>query len=85
MNVAHVGTTKMESRNIRLLAVNSSSIAAVGYDPHAQVLAVRFHNGAEYRYRTVPKQVFDDLLAAPSIGLYYHENVRNVGFLYDRC
>ena len=74
----------MENREIRLIAVTSSSIAALGYEPHDQVLAVRFRNGAEYRYRTVPKRVFEDLVAAPSIGRFYHENVRNAGFSYVR-
>ena len=53
-------------------AVASSSIAAVGYEPASGVLAIRFHNGAEYHYFAVPMRLFDGLLAAPSVGGYYH-------------
>lgn len=65
-------------------AVASSSIAAVGYDPASAVLAIRFHNGAEYHYFAVPKTLFEGLLTAPSVGGYYHENVRNAAFQYQR-
>ena len=66
-------------------AVASSSIAAVGYDPASGVLAIRFHDGAEYHYFAVPKRLFDGLQVAPSVGGYYHENVRNAGFRYKRA
>lgn len=69
---------------MRYESVASSSIAAVGYDAPTEVLAIRFHNGAEYRYSAVPQRFFEGLLAAPSVGGYYHENVRNAGFSYER-
>lgn len=58
--------------------VNSSSVVSVGYEPTLQTLEIEFVSGAVYQYSNVPKQVYDDLLAAPSIGQYVSSNIRNV-------
>ena len=44
--------------------VESSSIAAVGYDLADSTLEVEFRSGAVYLYSGVPKPVFDALMAA---------------------
>lgn len=66
-------------------SLSSSSIAEVGYDNDHAVLAVRFHNGAEYRYFLVPHRVFQGFLQAPSAGAYFHEHVRNAGFRHEQA
>ncbi len=45
---------------IFMCPVDSSNIAAVGYDPAQQVLQVDFHHGSRYRYQSVPSYVFDE-------------------------
>ena len=58
------------------LAVESSSIASVGYNARQQILDVQFHSGAVYRYRSVPKEVHAQFLKAPSKGRYFSAQVR---------
>lgn len=56
--------------------VSSSNLAAVGYDPETQTLAVEFRSGGTYEYYDVPQQVFDGLLSAASHGQYFQSNIR---------
>jgi hypothetical protein len=42
--------------------VNSSNIAAIGYDPETQTLAIEFRSGGTYEYYDVPEQVFEGLM-----------------------
>ena len=64
------------------IAVHSSLLASVGYSIDA-TLDLEFRSGALYRYFAVPHAVFEDLLAAPSKGGYFHRNVRT-RFRYQR-
>lgn len=57
--------------------VNSSNLAAVGYDPDAQVLEIEFKNGGIYDYYGVPAGLYEQLLAAPSLGSFFHHNIRD--------
>ena len=41
---------------MKRVAVDSSSIASVGYDSKAYVLEIEFRNGGVYRYLDVPAQ-----------------------------
>lgn len=47
-----------------MILFNSSSIAAGGYDARSRTLRLRYIDGDTYDYRTVPGDVFDDLLDA---------------------
>lgn len=51
-------------------AVESSNVNKVGYDETAQILQVEFKNGGVYRYKAVPKDMYDAMLTAPSIGSF---------------
>jgi hypothetical protein len=56
--------------------VSSSNVEQVGYDDQYSELHVRFRNTAQtYVYLSVPRSVFDDLMAAPSKGTFLHQNV----------
>jgi hypothetical protein len=57
--------------------VESSSLAAVGFDGAVNELYVSFRNGTVYRYFQVPGSVYRALLAAPSLGRYFNETVRD--------
>jgi hypothetical protein len=49
----------------------SSNIAATGYDPHSQTLAIQFKGGGKvYHYADVPAATFDALGKAESVGKF---------------
>jgi hypothetical protein len=56
-------------------SIQSSNIKAIGWD--ADTLAIDFHNGRRYKYTGVPKAVFDGMLAAESVGKYFHAEVKS--------
>lgn len=65
-------------RGMGLVAVNSSSIAGVGYTASSGELEVEFHNGAVYLYAVVPQAVFDALMSAESKGRFFNAHIRDV-------
>ncbi|MGH8129089.1 MAG: KTSC domain-containing protein [Gammaproteobacteria bacterium] len=58
--------------------VESSQIHAVGYDAEKKTLRVSFKSGGVYDYADVPEQVHKDMLAAESVGSFFHKNVRGI-------
>jgi hypothetical protein len=61
---------------MEMIRVNSSAIAAIGYEPMAQQMAIKFKQGHAYTFCRVPQQVFDGLLASVSKGTYYDYHIR---------
>lgn len=61
---------------IERAAVKSSTIASAGYLTSGGTLEIEFHTGAAYRYRRVPKEVFDALIAARSKGRFFGSEIR---------
>lgn len=59
------------------VAVSSSNIASIGYDPDSQTLEVEFHSGGVYQYFQVPTSIHDDFLNASSKGQYLSQNIKN--------
>jgi hypothetical protein len=57
--------------------VKSSNIEAVDYDEQARKLTVRFKGGKTWTYADVPKPTYDTLMAAQSIGKYFHAHIRS--------
>ena len=58
-----------------MIAVNSSAIAAVGYDGHT--LAVLFHTSDTiYCHHGVPYSVYLGLMHASSMGAHYNRYIR---------
>jgi len=57
------------------IAVDSSLLSAVRYSPDA-VLELKFRTGTIYRYFNVPHLVFEELLAAESLGAYFNRHIR---------
>jgi hypothetical protein len=62
---------------VRRVLVESSAVAAVGYDAETSILEVEYRSGAVYRYADVPFRVAEDLWAAPSVGRYLNRHVRD--------
>jgi hypothetical protein len=63
--------------------VDSSNVAAVGYEEDSQTLQVEFNNGSTYQYFDVPQAIFDDLLGASSVGQYLNKIVKGT-YRYSR-
>lgn len=63
--------------------VESSAVNSVGYDPTAEILEVEYSSGAVYRYGGVPREVFEWLLAAPSIGQFVNAVVKQYPYARD--
>jgi hypothetical protein len=59
---------------MELIAVNSSAIAAVGYDGYT--LTVEFHTGRIYDHPGVPDSVYREFMNASSMGQYYNRYIR---------
>ncbi len=57
-----------------MIAVDSTAIAAVGYD--GRTLRVAFHNGKIYDHPGVPYSVYIGLMQASSMGAYYNRYIR---------
>ncbi len=58
------------------VAVQSSNLAEIGYNPQSQTLEIMFRNGAVYQYFDVPEHVFKELLDAASPGRYFHSAIK---------
>ena len=74
---------------VELTPVDSSQIAAVGYDVATGELIIRFHSSAGgcdpvYSYDGVPLELAAGLLAAASPGSYFHRHIRRGPFRYRR-
>lgn len=59
-------------------SVASSNVASIGYDEASETLEVEFHRGGIYQYYNVPRVIFDEMMAAPSIGQFVHSRLKNV-------
>lgn len=58
------------------VAVASSNIRSVGYDEARRVLEVEFNQGRIYDYAEVPRDVYEALIHAASVGRYFAENIK---------
>ena len=63
---------------LRLLwaPLDSSVLEAAAY--HRRSLWVRFRTGEIYRYRNVPRSIYQQLLNADSAGTCFNHHIRNV-------
>jgi hypothetical protein len=57
--------------------VQSSNIAAIGYDRSTCTLEVEFHNGRVYQYSSVPHTVHRDFLLAGSHGKFFSTYIQS--------
>lgn len=64
--------------------VGSSNLAHAKYDQDTQQLIIGFTNGGEYSYDGVPMDIWQGLTQASSAGSYFHANIKNGGFPYNR-
>jgi hypothetical protein len=61
----------------KLVEVQSSNIAAVGYAEVTETLFIRFKGKATiYAYQDVPAEVHAELMSSESIGRYYAQHIK---------
>ena len=61
---------------IRREAVESRSIASIGFHTELRVLEIEFRSGALYRYFAVPRSIFEGIRQAESKGRYFSQSIR---------
>jgi lysyl-tRNA synthetase class 2 len=61
---------------MKIIAVDSTSLRAVGYDAERQLLQIEFQNRSIYQYFEVPATVYQELMQAPSKGAYFNQSIR---------
>lgn len=58
--------------------LRSQSLADAEYEPSSQTLTIAFHNGRSYTYDSVPAEIYEGLMAAPSPGAYYNTHIKGI-------
>lgn len=61
---------------MRTVPVESSTLAAVGYDAVRKLLQLEFRSGAVYQYFGVPAAIYESLLNATSKGSFFNRSIR---------
>lgn len=61
---------------MRIVAVESNTLAAVGYDRGRKLLELQFSSRAVYHYFGVPAAVHQALLSASSKGSFFNRSIR---------
>ena len=62
---------------MQMIPVNSSAIAAIGYDPQTRMMKIRFHQSGTYNFCRVPEYVYRAFLNSSSKGSYYNNHIRD--------
>lgn len=58
--------------------VQSSNLAAVGYEPETLTLSIQFKSSPRvYRYAKVPESEYQSLMDATSVGRYFLQNIKD--------
>lgn len=60
---------------MEMIQVDSSNLAAIGYDENTSTLTIQFKSGAIYEYYDVPQFEFDNLMGAESKGTHANQNI----------
>ena len=64
------------SSAVERILLHSTLVSSVVYRDDG-TLDVEFCRGTTYRYLEVPKNVFEDLLRAESVGRYFNRHIRH--------
>lgn len=64
-------------KGVEMIPVESSNVAAYGYNESAKVMFVSFHNGGVYQYDEVQPDVWARAQAAPSKGKFVWRELRD--------
>lgn len=56
--------------------LSSTTITHAAWDPDTGKLELTFASGESYDYESVPQDVFEGLVAAPSAGRFFHQFIK---------
>lgn len=56
--------------------VQSSNLLEIGYDPASETLEVMFKNEGVYQYYNLPQHMYDQLMQAPSHGIFFNNEIK---------
>jgi len=82
-SIAHAPHERPDRVRVRMENVESRSIRRVGYNPETRQLVIQFYDslpGLRTVYSPVPRDVYEGLMAADSMGRFLEENIR---YSYD--
>lgn len=66
-------------------AVDSETIASLGYDPTWKMLEIEFRESGEvYLYFDVPQLEYEAFMSAPSKGSYLNQQFKKAGYRFER-
>lgn len=66
--------------------LNSTRVESMAYDTTENLMAVQFSNdGSQYFYYGVPRETYEAIINAPSIGKALQEKVIDQGFEYEKA
>lgn len=68
---------------IPLVPVDSSNVAAIGYDPETKDLFVKFKSGITYLYKKVPAVLHEGLMTVASKGQFLNAAIKDK-FEYEK-
>lgn len=60
----------------KMVPVKSSNIEAIGHDPKANELHVKFKDGGHYIYADAAADHHNSMLNAESVGSYFHAHIK---------
>ena len=69
---------------MEMIPVDSSDIAAVGYDYDTATLRIGFLKGSTYEYYSVPSFLYEGIMSAGSKGRYHNMYIKKGGYSYAR-
>ena len=58
--------------------LNSSALSSASYDDETLQLEVTFTSGTGYTFNSVPLEIYEGLVSAPSPGRYFHSQIKGV-------
>jgi hypothetical protein len=73
---AACGAVSEVSPAMRMQEIDSSAIAAVGYDSEQQILRLKYRGGETYDYLDVSPAEFSEFMSAPSRGIYANKFIK---------
>ena len=61
---------------MELKPVKSSTLSKVGYDLSSGTMIIVFHTGSTYEFEKIPKNLYEELLNATSLGNFFNKKIR---------
>jgi hypothetical protein len=60
-----------------MIPVSSSKLKAVGYEASPMILRIEFFKDGTFEYYGVPELIYNDLMSADSLGVYFKRYIKD--------